>query len=347
MIYIDDITNLEKLNRVLKDKNLFFKKINNLKFIKKMIYEIIFFYMSIFHKTIKKVIKIESDGIIINLIYIVSKEKNKFNLKRIIKCIKNYHYKNIVLSNSLNNNQYVKNILYSNSLNILDGKYLYELLVYKMVEYVAEVQKEKLEKYEISILINNKTEARLINIKNIIKKCRVVNIITNNIKQFDILQEEMKREYGIIVNVTTNKIKALEKSDIIINYDFIAENFSKCVIPRCCVIFNIGEAIKYYSNDFLGVNITNYMIYKIERYKRIFKALSNFDICIIYESIILDLNMSINESISKIKKDGISIRYFIGNKDKIKGKEILNAHKKITSQTDVLKKRAKALDKIK
>ena len=269
MLFIDEITNTDKLKKIFKFKNKFLKKIENKsERISDFLYKLIFWYMCKFHKTIRNSINIEEDGLDIRLIYLVYKrkitEKIGYQLLNIIKRDKT---KRVILSNTLNKNDILKNVLYSNNIDIIDGKLLYESLVYKMIEYISVIQKRKMETYEISVLINDKNEQRMFNISKIITKCRVVNIITNNTKQFDKLKNDMKKEYGILVNVTTNIEKSLLKSDIIINFDFVSEIYSKCNIPKRAIVFNISENIKIHSNNFEGINITDYMIYVPEKYK--------------------------------------------------------------------------------
>ena len=343
MLFIDEITNTDKLKKIFKFKNKFLKKIENKsERISDFLYKLIFWYMCKFHKTIRNSINIEEDGLDIRLIYLVYKrkitEKIGYQLLNIIKRDKT---KRVILSNTLNKNDILKNVLYSNNIDIIDGKLLYESLVYKMIEYISVIQKRKMETYEISVLINDKNEQRMFNISKIITKCRVVNIITNNTKQFDKLKNDMKKEYGILVNVTTNIEKSLLKSDIIINFDFVSEIYSKCNIPKRAIVFNISENIKIHSNNFEGINITDYMIYVPEKYKKVFKKIENFNPCLFFEGIILEENMIQSEIERKIIKENIKIRYFVGNNDKIRGREFSNLNKK---KLDI-RKNDKRLDK--
>ena len=343
MLFIDEINNFEKFKRIYKFKNKILKKIENKsENISNFLYKIIFFYMRNFNKNIKKVVSIEEDGLKVYLIYLV--HKNKIREKRIYQIIymmKRQSMKRIVLSDTLNKNENIKNIFYSNNIDILDGKILYESLIYKMLEYISVVQKKRLETYEVSIMINDKSEQRLSNISKIISKCKLVNIITNNPKQFDKLKENMKNEYGIILNITTNIDKSLVKSDIIINYDFVSEIYSKCTIPKRAIAFNVNENIKVHSNTFDGINITGYMIYLPPKYKKAFDKMENFNPCLFYEAIILEENMIQSEIERKINNENIKIRYFVGNNDKIRGREFLNLNK---NKIDV-RKNDKRLDK--
>lgn len=330
MLYIEEIECKEKLLNILKEKyNILNKLENKINIIYKFLENIIFFYMSLFNRSIKKVIAIENDGISCNILYIITKENvlNERCVGRILKVINKNSIRRVVLTNTLNQNEFLKNSLYANEIKILDGKILAEFLVYKMIEYISDVQKRELETYEISILINDKNDVRMEAINKVIKKCNVVNIVTNKVSQFEGLKEELKRKYGICLNVTTNINKTLLKSDIIINFDFVAELYSKCVIPEKTVIINIFEEIKIYSSTFKGINITDYMIYIPEEYKQFFKKMKNFNVNLIYESILFNEYTTKEEIKRKIEKDNIKIRYFKGNNDKIRGREFLSLTK--------------------
>ncbi len=47
---------------------------------------------------------------------------------------------NIVLSEYLNNNQLLKNYIYIENINILDGRYLFKCLTYKILEYIFKTK---------------------------------------------------------------------------------------------------------------------------------------------------------------------------------------------------------------
>lgn len=49
-----------------------------------------------------------------------------------------------VLSECLYNNQLFKNFLYSKNINILDGKFLFKCLTYKIIEYIFKVKNKEM-----------------------------------------------------------------------------------------------------------------------------------------------------------------------------------------------------------
>ena len=351
MLFVDEITEFNRFKEIYKSRNKFILKIDKLKFTKlnEIIYKCIFYYMKIFNKNIKKIIDLDDDGLKLNILYIINEknEKLKFvennkiknrliskinirreknrNLRilRNIKKIKKYNFKNVILSNNLFNDEKLKKIFINNNINIIEGKFLYESLLYKSIEYISNIQRMGMEKYEISILIKYKNNIRVSGIIELAKKCKIINLITDNIRQFDRLEKELKKEYGIILNVTTNKDKTLLNSNIIINLDFLLDEFSQCVLPRKAIIFNIRNNLKIYSNFFEGINITDYLIYLPQKYNKIVKLLEDVNPILLYEAIIIENNLIQSEIERKLKFDSVEIKCFLGNNGIIRGREFL------------------------
>lgn len=355
MLFVDEITEFNRFKEIYKSRNKFILKIDKLKFTKlnEIIYKCIFYYMKIFNKNIKKIIDLDDDGLKLNILYIINekneklkfvennkiknrliskinirREKNRnLRLLRNIKKIKKYNFKNVILSNNLFNNDKLKKVFINNNINIIEGKILYESLLYKSIEYISNIQRMNMEKYEISILIKYKNNIRVSGIIELAKKCKIINLITDNIKQFERLEKELKKEYGIILNVTTNKEKSLLNSNIIINLDFLLDEFSQCVLPRKAIIFNIRNNLKIYSNFFEGINITDYLIYLPQKYNKIVKLLEDVNPILLYEAIIIENNLIQSEIERKLKFDSVEIKCFLGNNGIIRGREFLKVNR--------------------
>ncbi len=72
----------------------------------------------------------------------LSKYRIKKLSKKIIYLLKKESVSDIVLSNYLDTIEPLKNNLYSHNLNILDGRYLFKCLSYKVIEYIFRLKKE-------------------------------------------------------------------------------------------------------------------------------------------------------------------------------------------------------------
>ena len=190
--------------------------------------------------------------------------------------------KKVILSKEMHNEQIYLNYLNTYGLEIQDGRWLFEILLPDTIEYI--INKKKIEKTNISIMINDLTEIELENIKTLARKYKSINIVTNHIEKFKKLQKQLQEEYGIIITITNNKKKSLMKSQIILNIDFPNELINKYNIQDEAIIVNLKAKIKINSKRFNGLNISNYEI-DFREDKKNNKALSSkYNLRDLYES---------------------------------------------------------------
>lgn len=138
-------------------------------------------------------------------------------------------YKNIVISNELKKNSIIMDKL--TKLNILNGRWLFNYLIYDVINYILLKKNKEIEKAEISIMVNSTTDTFIQNILNIAKNAKILNIVTENIAIFKQIEEKLYNEQGIMIRVTNNKKRSLLKSDVIINLDFSEEELAKYYLP--------------------------------------------------------------------------------------------------------------------
>ena len=192
-------------------------------------------------------------------------KSNKIRNKKIIKIAKRINKKlydnnieNVVLSNYLEENEILKQKLYCQNINILDGRYLFYLLIPEIIEYILKRQKVKLQNGEVTLLINDFTKNNAKIITYIAQNVKRVNIVTNHSNKFKKLEEYLYNELGIILNITNNKNKSLANAGLIINIDFPEEIINKYEINSNAIIVNIFNEIKIRAKKFNGININYY-----------------------------------------------------------------------------------------
>lgn len=214
---------------------------------------------NIFEKWLK-VIKIEGNKIILPIIENISdKDLEKIAVKTVKKIKRNSNSKKIVLSKEMQKYNLYINTLNTAEIEILDGQWLYEILLIDIVEYIIKKKSIDIDKTQISVLINDLNDIEYENIKELSKKYKHINIITNHIEKFKKIEEQLEEE-GIIISITNNKKKSLLKSKIIINVDFPNELFNKYSINENSIIVNVKNRIKINKKRFNGLNIDNYEI---------------------------------------------------------------------------------------
>lgn len=192
-------------------------------------------------------------------------KSNKIRNKKIIKIAKRINKKlydnnieNVVLSNYLEENEILKQKLYCQNINILDGRYLFYLLIPEIIEYILKRQKVKLQNGEVTLLINDFTQNNAKIITYIAQNVKRVNIVTNHSNKFKKIEDYLYNELGVILNITNNKSKSLSNANIIINIDFPEEIINKYEINSNAIMVNIFNEIKIRAKKFNGININYY-----------------------------------------------------------------------------------------
>lgn len=164
----------------------------------------------------------------------------------------------LVISKKIKENIKYLNFLNTYGMNISDGKWLFEILLTDITEYI--ILKTKMEKINISVLINDLNEIEIENIKILAKKYKNLNIVTNHVEKFKNIAEQLENQEGIIITITNNKKKSLMKSNIILNVDFPNELINKYRINENSVIVNVKGKVLIKEKRFNGLNIHNYEI---------------------------------------------------------------------------------------
>ena len=259
-----------------------------------------------------------------NIYYLPIYKEDKFSehkIKRLTKKINMLLERDasntVALSIYLDKNQLLKNYLYSQNVNILDGRFLFKCLSYKLIEYILHIKNKEMEFEEVSMLINDFTDINKDLIIDIAKKIKRLNIVTNNINKCKRIEEYLYDEFGIMLNISNNKRRSLLKSELIINIDFPEELINKYTIYDKAIILNINDKINIKSKRFNGININYYKAVIPDNYK-----LEDFADEILYESLIC-VDTSYKSIIEKIKKDKIRIKELIGNNGIINKNEII------------------------
>lgn len=219
----------------------------------------------------------------------------------------------IILSKEIKKQKDYKNYLYSNNIDIVDGKWLFEVLSAKILEYVINKKNMKKEETPVSILVNEMTENILENIKQIVREYKRVNIVTNHIEKFKKIEEEILKKDGIMINVNNNKRKSLIKSKIILNVDFPTELINKYNIYDEAIIVNLRGNVKINKKRFNGMNINNYQIvfYNSEEFD--YDKSNLYEQKDIYEAQIYQ-KQPLEYIERKIKRDKVKITQLVGNR---------------------------------
>lgn len=222
--------------------------------------------------------------------------------------------KKIIISEDMQKQEEYVNLLYSYHFDIIEGKWLFEVLSCKVLDYILEEKEMKKEEMSISILVNDLTELMLSNIKQIAKEYKRVNIITNHIAKFRKIEKQILEKDGIMITVGNNKKKGLSKAELILNVDFPSELINQYNIYENAIIINIRGNVKINKKRFNGITINDYDI-TVENVDEFdYEKNKKYKTCKIYEGQI-NKKQPIQEIMKKIEKDKVKIIKLVGRND--------------------------------
>ncbi len=219
-------------------------------------------------------------------------EKRKFTYRKIRKIAKKLDKLKrkddmiIAVSNELSNNDELIREIESYNIKILDGRWIFKFMLLDILEYISKSRNEILETISFAIIINNAEDIAISQIEEIAKRVKNIKIVTSNINQFSYLEEMLYIDYGIAMQITSNKEKALSGVDIIINYDLCEEKINEYRFPSYAIIVNIKYVSEIKSADFEGEVISNYRIEYENEDAYEFEGIQDFNENVFYESLI-------------------------------------------------------------
>ena len=255
------------------------------------------------------IVKLENDMISLPITETSLDEKTAYKLAIKTKTILDKtNSKKLVLSKQVKQQEDYVKYLYSYNYEIVDGKWLFQMLLFHVLEYIIRKLKIKEEEIKIGILVNDISDLAIYAIKKLVTKYKHVKIVTNHIDCFKNIEEKISEEQGIFINVGNNKRKILSKTNIILNLDFPTELINRYTINNTATIINFRGNVKIKNKRFNGLNINDYEIdWKTN------PQLTKFEAKDVYEAMQYK-NQPIEEIFKKIKRDNVTIQYLQGIK---------------------------------
>lgn len=156
--------------------------------------------------------------------------------------------------------------------NELDGRYINKYLIPEILDFCFNYLEKEGKLEEIYVCTNNFNRENIDIVQELVNKVKVVNIVTNQLRQFQELEKRLEKN-DIYITVSSNKRKALKKANIIINLDF--QNFNGFNINRNSIIINCNQNIEV-GKDFEGICIQKVAI-STNKVMRIFSEMPDMD----------------------------------------------------------------------
>ena len=219
--------------------------------------------------------------------------------------------KRIVLSEKIKRQEEYVNFLHTYDFDIIEGKWLFQVLSTKVLDFVLEKREMKKEETPISILVNDLTEVMLSEIRKIAKEYKRVNIITNHREKFKKIEEQILEEDGIMITVGNNKRKGLVKSKLIVNVDFPSELVNQYHIYENAIVINLRGNVEIEKKRFNGICINDYDIEF--QSMDVFEDEKNtpYKACELYEAQ-MNKRQPFSEIMKQLDKDKVKITKLVG-----------------------------------
>lgn len=260
-------------------------------------------------------------------------ERKRYNyhlkqcIRKLKKLMKKEKINRIVLADELKNDEYFLQHFITNQekqeFTILNGKNVFFYLLLEIIQFILEKQHKHTNSEDIYVLLHHNKQAYLDNILFLLQHFKTVNIVTDNLKPFQLLAEKVEAEEGIQMTVSNNKRKSLRKAKIIINFDFAEEELSQYVIYRNAIFIHVGNSLSYENQTFGGVQIQRMEIDTSKEIKQLFQKyhlLESTSLGILYEGI-LNQNENFQKVRKQIEKDQVKILSLYGKNGLIDSSE--------------------------
>lgn len=166
----------------------------------------------------------------------------------------------MVLSQYLSSIEEVNEIFASSKLVLITGKGIANYLLPEVLQYIAKMLGEEIQKQEVTVLVEKKTIEIEKMILELATKVKRIQIVTPNLSQFNRLENELETKFGIACTISNNKRKSLAKSKIIININASETYVNQFNLNPHAIVIDMNQKIKIYTKTFCGIHIYDYQM---------------------------------------------------------------------------------------
>lgn len=253
---------------------------------------------------------------------------SKRTLKKVDKILKIDVTQNVCISNELMIKEDFVKFLNARNINILNGRWLFKYLIQDCLEYICEKSGIDSEYQEISILTNENNSFISDSIKRLSEKVKNITIVSKNIEIFKNLEEEIYEENGLIIRVTDDLKRAVLKSSIVFNLNFVQSDLNKIRFLKNAILINFEDRFKISQKSFEGKICDFYHINIPAKYLGELERFEKFESSNLYESFIYK-KTSTKNIWNEIKADNIKIVCLEGKNGIVRFQNINLENKKV------------------
>lgn len=208
----------------------------------------------------------------------------------------------------------------------LSGKYNVKYMLPEILKYCYNKLEKEIKMQEIHICVEEFTKENIKIIEELCDTVKVVNIVTDHMRQFQELEKRLEKKQ-IYITVSSNRRKSLKRAKMIINIDF--KELKSFNLNRNCIIINAAQNLEI-GREFDGICIEKITL-DTKKVMRIFSDMENMDKQKLIEAEILKKN-SYSDIRESILKNKIHILKLFGKRNEIEINEFENLKKKINEK---------------
>lgn len=212
----------------------------------------------------------------------------------------------VVIPNELLNNLELINEIQSYNVQVLNGRWLFKFLLFDIIEYLSKKLDKNKEMLNIAILVINIDDVIIKQIIQIAEVVKNLKIITKYKSRLSYVEQKLYDTYGIAIQVTNNKDKAITNDDIIINIDLDETQIKEYNGFNDNIVVNIKYQINYISESFRGKIINYYRLNFKEEILKEFNHTNDYDYNALYESRVFRKDTFLNIK-KQLSNDGIKL----------------------------------------
>lgn len=209
-----------------------------------------------------------------------SKKKYHFHIKKCLKSLKKLIQKEnvhtLILSDELKTDEYflqqfLEKDEIKRQLTIMNGKGVFPYLILEIIEYILQQQHKQTAQEDIYLLMHHNKQIYIENILFLLHHFKTVNIVTDNLKPFQLLAEKIEEEEEIPITVSNNTRKSLKRAKIIVNFDFEEEELKRYTMYRTAILIQVGNGLFYENQTFGGIGVYHMDIDTSQELKNFFE----------------------------------------------------------------------------
>lgn len=250
-------------------------------------------------------------------------KKSEKYAKKVASVLDENKIENIVINKDILNNRLFCENLVDKKKHIITGRKMYRVILLRALKDISYQMKYTLPKQKLALLVDDYCIENVDLIKSVAKEVKSLTVVTTDKEKFDMISQELFKNYGIIIKVVEKNTTNLNSANTIVNVDFPCYDMNKINIDKSCLII-CGFAIHYdIPKNFDGIVIRKIEVIDAENTNH------NIDDLSLCEAKIYSYLRKLKENDRIFEREGYRINGYFGENGKLTSEDFKNLGKKL------------------